>query len=103
MNLLWLYYGTRTFVLDLMRHSSFYTSFSLCSVVQWCLTLCNPMEPTSLLCPRDSSDQSVGAGCHFLLQGTLPDPGMEIASLTSPALTDGFFTTLPPEKPPYYT
>ena len=32
-------------------------------------------------------------GCHFLLQGNLPDPGMEPMS---PALAGGFLTTEPP-------
>ena len=31
--------------------------------------------------------------------GDLPDPGIEIASLASPALAGGFFTTVPPGKP----
>ena len=34
-------------------------------------------------------------GCHFLLQGDLPDPGIEPTS----ALTGRFFTTEPPGKP----
>ena len=34
-------------------------------------------------------------GCHFLLQGNLPDPGIEPAS---PALAGWFFTTEPPGK-----
>ena len=29
----------------------------------------------------------------------LPNPGMEPRSLTSPALADGFFTTVPPGEP----
>ena len=32
-------------------------------------------------------------GCHFLLQGGLPDPGIEPMSLMSPALAGRFFTT----------
>ena len=32
-------------------------------------------------------------GCHFLLQGNLPDPGIEPTSLVSPALAREFFTT----------
>ena len=35
-------------------------------------------------------------GCHFLLQGIIPDPGIKPAS---PALTGGFFTTESPGKP----
>ena len=30
----------------------------------------------------------------------LPDPGIEPVSLASPALTGGFFTIVPPGKPP---
>ena len=37
-------------------------------VAQLCLTLCNPVEPTSLLCPWDSSGKNTGVGCHSLLQ-----------------------------------
>ena len=35
-------------------------------------------------------------GCHFLLWGNLPDPGIEP---TSPVVASGFFTTEPPGKP----
>ena len=42
--------------------------------------------------------QKTGVGCHFLLQGNLPDPGIESASLASSALAGGF-TTEPPGKP----
>ena len=33
--------------------------------------------------------------CHALLQGNLPNPGIEPVSLVSPALTGGFFTAEP--------
>ena len=33
-------------------------------------------------------------GCHFLFQGDLPDPGIELP----PALVGGFFTTESPGK-----
>ena len=32
-------------------------------------------------------------GCHFLLKGNPPDSGIQPASLASPALAGGFFTT----------
>ena len=32
-------------------------------------------------------------GCYFLLQGNLPDPGIEPMSLVSLAFAGGFFTT----------
>ena len=53
----------------------------------------------------DSPGKNTGVGCHALLQGNLSDPGIEPASLMSPALAGGFFcfvlffTTEPPGKP----
>ena len=41
-------------------------------------------------------DKNTGMGCYFLL--LLPDPGIEPASLVSPALAGRFFTTVPPGK-----
>ena len=35
----------------------------------------------------------------FFSPGDLPDPGIELASLVSPALAGGFFTIAPPGKP----
>ena len=42
-----------------------------------------------LLCPWDSLGKNTGVGCHALL----PGPGIEPASLASPALAGRFFTT----------
>ena len=42
------------------------------------------------------SRQGYWSGLPFAPLGELPDPGRE---LVSPALADGFFTTVPPEKP----
>ena len=39
-------------------------------------------------------------GCHFLLQGDLPDPGIK---LVPPALAGGFLTTDPGGKPKQYS
>lgn len=36
--------------------------------------------------------------CHFLLQGSFPDPGIA-ASLESPCIVSGLFTTEPPGNP----
>ena len=45
-----------------------------------------PMEPMTvrLLCPWDSSDKNAGVGFHALLQGILPDLGIEPKSPASP-------------------
>jgi len=53
-------------------------------------------EPARFLCPRGFPGKKTGVGGHFLLQGGLPDRGMEPASFASPALAGGFFTTSTP-------
>ena len=61
---------------------------------QLCPTLCNPLDaahqaPLSI----GSSKQEYWSGLPCPSPGGLPDPGMEPESLTSPALSGGFFTT----------
>ena len=60
--------------------------------------LCDPMNCNRLLRPWDSPGRDTGVGCHFLLQGFFPNPGIEP---TSPALAGGFFTAEPPESPKF--
>ena len=43
--------------------------------------------------PMEFSRQEYCSGLPFPSPGDLPDPGIEPASLTSPALASGFFTT----------
>ena len=38
-------------------------------VTQLCLTLCDSMDYTRLLCPWDSPGKNTRVGCHSLLQG----------------------------------
>ena len=54
--------------------------FSLSSVTQSCLTLCDPMDcsPTRLLCPWSLPGKNTGVGCHFLLQGIFPTQGSNL-------------------------
>ena len=56
------------------------------------------LQPTWLLCQWDFPGKNTEVGCHFLLQGNLPDPGIEPVSPVSPSLAGGFFTTEPPGK-----
>ena len=58
-------------------------------------TLCDPMNyslPGSSFLV-DSPGKNARVSCHFLLQGNLPDLGIKLGSLMSPARTDRFFTT----------
>ena len=49
--------------------------------VKSCPTLCNPMEPTRLLCPWDFPGNSTGVDCHFLFQGIFPTQGLNLGPL----------------------
>ena len=49
------------------------------------------LQPTRLFCSWDSPGKTP-------LQGDLPDPGIELASLVSPALTGRFLPLVPPGK-----
>ena len=53
---------------------------------QSCQTLCESMDcrlpGSSGDSPWSFSGKSTGVGCHFLLQGNLPDPGIEPRSPT---------------------
>ena len=64
----------------------------MCSVAQSYPILLRPyrLHPTSLLCPWDFPGKNTGVGCHFLLQGNLPNPG-----------ASRFFPTEPPGKPKF--
>ena len=72
-----------------------------CSVSKLCPTLshhtyCNlPGSSVHGIFPG----KDAGMGCHFLLQGNLPDPGIEPMSPLSPALAGRFLTTEPSGKP----
>ena len=62
--------------------------------LQLCPTLCNSMDcnmPGSYV--RGILQVRKWVGCHALLQGNLPHPGIEPESLVSPALAGKFFTT----------
>ena len=50
--------------------------------------------PVSMEC----SKQEYWSGSPFPTPGDLPNPEIELASLVSSALADGFFTTAPPDK-----
>ena len=50
--------------------------------------------PTRLPHPWDSPGKNTGVGCHFLLQGIIPTPGLNVVS----CITGRFFITKPPGK-----
>ena len=62
--------------------------------LQLCLTFCDPMDCSSQA-PLSMGILQAGYWSELPCppSGALPDPGIEPASLTSPALTGRFFTT----------
>ena len=51
------------------------------------------LQPAGLLCPWNFPLAGNKNGLPFPTPSDLPDPGIKSASLASPALADGFFTT----------
>ena len=67
--------------------------------LQSCLTLWNSRAVACQSPPfMGFSRQEYYSWLPYPPPGDLPDPGIEPASLMSPALADGFFTTEPPEQ-----
>ena len=85
--------GVPRWHLDLLLPTKSFCAVRL--VAQSCPTICNLMDCS----PPDSSvhggspGKNTGVGCHALLQGNLPHPGIKSGSPASPALAGRFFTT----------
>ena len=54
------------------------------------------LQPTKLLCPWGSPGKNIGVGCHSLLQGNLPNPGV---TPRCPKLPADSLLSEPPGKP----
>ena len=70
----------------------------LCSAYSLCPTLCDPKEYNTLSSSvhGDSPGKCSGMGSMSLLQGNIPDPGIE---LRSPSLQVDSLPSKPPRKP----
>ena len=77
-----------------MKNAKFREILKLLSRVQLFVTLWTVTHQAPL--SMDSPGKDIGVGCHFLLQGDLPDPGVKP---TSPRLAGRFFTTESLGKP----
>ena len=66
--------------------------FVVVELLNCVLLFCDPMDynPSGSSVHGISPHKNIGVGCHFLLQGNLPDPEIKPAS---PALAGKFFTT----------
>ena len=75
----------------------------VCSVIQSCLTVCDPMDcvlpaPLSMVFSR----QEYWSGLPFPSPGDLPQPRIKPVSPESPALAGQFFTTEPSGNPLFF-
>ena len=72
----------------------------MCSVAQTCLSLSNSMDcsppGSSLNGTMDFSRQDYSSKLPFRPPEDLPNPGVEVTSLVSPALAGRFFTNSAP-------
>ena len=71
------------------------------TIAQWCPTLCDSMD-LRLFCPWILPGKNTGVGCHFLLQGDLPNPGIEPMSPIFPAFVGRFFIRWAIREAPLY-
>ena len=64
-----------------------------------CSVVSNALTPWTVacrfLCPWNSTGENTGMGCHFLVQGIFPNPGIKPTSPASSALAGRFFTSAP--------
>ena len=84
-------------------HSSpFAPIITACVCAHTCLVVSDSVAPWTVVCgpfcPWNFPGKNTGESCHLLLQGGLPNLGIEPASLAPPALAGRFFTTAPPGK-----
>ena len=59
---------------------------------------CSYILSSSCVCVCARAHAHVSTQSVMYSSGDLPNPGVELASLVSPALADGFFTNVPPGK-----
>ena len=84
----------------------------ICLVVQLCLILCDPMDPTRLLCPWNSPGKNIGVICHSLLQQIFLTQGLNLGLLHCRQIlyhlshqgsliiaATGFYAAAPPADP----
>ena len=85
----------------MMKMTSFICREKMCVCVLNCVQFF--VTPWTIACQAplsmEFSSTNTRAGCHFLLQGNLPNPRIKPWSLTPPSVAGRFFTTAPPGKP----
>ena len=66
----------------------------MCMCTQSCSILCDPVTVAcQALLSMEFSRQEYWRGLPFITPGDIPDPGIKLVSLSSPALAGRYFTT----------
>ena len=79
-------------------------SLCVCSLAQFCPTLCDPVDCSLPGCSVHGILQAkILEWVAGPLPGDPPNPGIQPTSTASPALAGGFFTPVSPGKPRYYS
>ena len=92
------------FIFKLLSYGVIYYIAADSYYIRLCAQVCLFGIPWTAACQAPLSmgffsGKNTGVGCHFLLQGNLPDSGIKPTSPAFSALAGGFFTTAPPGKP----
>ena len=81
------YFLTNGLIIEVFTHVDkqslfFVPSCGRAKSLQSCLTLCDRMDcsPAGFSVHGILQARNTGVGCHFLLQGSLPDPGIKSSS-----------------------
>ena len=86
-----------------MINISYFLSMYVCIS---CSVMSDSLQPHGLSCQdplsMELSRQEYWSGLPFPSPGDLPHPGIQYTSLVYPALACGFFTNVPPGKPPVF-
>ena len=82
-----------------------YTACMHAKLLQWCPTLCHPMDcsPPVSSVHGDSPVKNTGVGCHVLLQGSFPTQGSNPRLLGLLHWQADSLPIAPPGKPITYT
>ena len=90
---------------NIHMHTHTHTHTHTCVLTSQSSVVSNPAAPWIVAHQASLSigffRQEYWSGLPFPPPGDLPNPGIEFTSPVFPALAGGFFTTVPPGKPPY--
>ena len=91
-----LYWSIQTNVSDvnLILFSPYFVSMHVRSAMSDSFATSGTVAPPGSLVHKDSPGKNIGVGCHALLQGIFPNPGMELLFPALPLSHNTVFQTI---------